>query len=302
MKKPKSKIGVGGSLKLTFVLCMNTLVASSVMAQNWISWVASNGNNSNPCTRALPCADFARAVSVTNAYGIVKAVDAADYGQLYIDRPITIDGNGVAAATTTFLHAPVISVNPPISGSESAPAFAEVTIRNLTINTASSFFQVGILVQDANTHIENVVITGNPSPGVLVDNVNSNGVPLVSVKNLTVVGVDGRDNPGFMVQGGSVTIRDSVFRGGGVLIQGSSFTKHFGTAWIEHSEISFSNGTGLSVGGLDIRAVAHISDCVVTGNAMGILAKGGGQIISFGTNILTGNTVDGATTGSASLK
>jgi hypothetical protein len=50
------------------------------------------------------------------------------------------------------------------------------------------------------------------------------------------------------------------------------------------------------------QATARISDCVITGNNTAISAESGGQIISFGTNMLAGNVTDGAITGSIPLK
>jgi hypothetical protein len=49
-------------------------------------------------------------------------------------------------------------------------------------------------------------------------------------------------------------------------------------------------------------ATARVSDTVITGNGTGIYASNGGQIITLRTNMLAGNTTDGSTPFSISLK
>jgi hypothetical protein len=49
-------------------------------------------------------------------------------------------------------------------------------------------------------------------------------------------------------------------------------------------------------------ATARISDSVITGNNLGISAVNGGQIITFRTNMVAGNTTDGSTLFSTSLR
>jgi hypothetical protein len=59
---------------------------------------------------------------------------------------------------------------------------------------------------------------------------------------------------------------------------------------------------GLLVNNSGFAATARISDCVITGNATGVSTSGGGQIISFRNNTWAGNTTDGTTPFSVSLK
>jgi hypothetical protein len=49
-------------------------------------------------------------------------------------------------------------------------------------------------------------------------------------------------------------------------------------------------------------STARISDSVITGNTTDISAVNGGQIITFRTNMLAGNSTDGSTPFSISLK
>jgi hypothetical protein len=67
-------------MKSTCLLSLTPFAAPSAQAQNDISWVASYGSDSNPCTQASPCRDFITAFGATKTGGIVKALDAADFG------------------------------------------------------------------------------------------------------------------------------------------------------------------------------------------------------------------------------
>jgi hypothetical protein len=66
--------------------------AGSALAQNDVSYVASTGSGSL-CTRAAPCATLQLAHNATNPNGAIKVVDAGDYGNVSITKPITIEGS-----------------------------------------------------------------------------------------------------------------------------------------------------------------------------------------------------------------
>ena len=98
-------------------------------------------------------------------------------------------------------------------------------------------------------------------------------------------------------------MRDSAMRANssGIYIQGNGLGGS-AAASIERSEMSFNANVGLNVDGIAGPAVARYSDCVITGNVTGLAASNGGQIITFRTNMLAGNTTDGSTPFSISLK
>ena len=134
-------------MKYTFVFALTLLAAAPALALNNISWVASTGLDTNDCTRPTPCKSFQTAHDNTNTGGIIKAIDAANYGIVSISKAITIDGNGVGAEIevgTVGVDAIFITTGP-------------VTIRDLTIHLVLN--GNGIIVS-ADTHIENVVIAG----------------------------------------------------------------------------------------------------------------------------------------------
>src|SRR5438128_7684390 len=61
------------------------------------TWVASGGDDVNPCTRAAPCRTFAGALAKTAPGGEIDVVDAGGYGTVTIGKAITIDGSGTLA-------------------------------------------------------------------------------------------------------------------------------------------------------------------------------------------------------------
>jgi len=172
----------------------------------------------------------------------------------------------------------------------------QVTIRNLTIRVSSGGFD-GIDITGGDVHLENVLILGTPTSGVLADGA-SNPVHL-SMKNVTVTNA----RWGINIKGASVSLRDSVIRGGFDGISVIPSAGRAAVALLERCELSYNSNVGLAVdntagGG----ATARVSDTVITGNGTGIVTFSGAQIISFRTNMLAGNTTDGATPFSISLK
>jgi hypothetical protein len=72
-------------------------------------------------------------------------------------------------------------------------------------------------------------------------------------------------------------------------------------AMIERTQI-VSNTVDLSVQTGSAATTARISDCLISGNATGVSTAGPGQIITFRNNSWAGNTTDGSTPFSISLK
>jgi hypothetical protein len=264
--------------------------APRALAQNDISFVSvANGSDSNPCTAAQPCYSFQHAHGVTNSGGTIKAMSAGLYTPVDITKPLTIDGSGVA----------VIVVSPGNTGSgQTIGIYVEfssggnVVIRDIAVHVGPDvdpIWGTGVSIE-ADTQLENVSVTGFATYGVFLNGNSS----FLTAKNLVVSGDPTKGFTGiYMIAGGSASMRDSVITGWQfglyVLSAGCSVV-------IERSEFSF-NGTAVQASG-----TVRTSDSVITGNTLGILAINGGQIVSFRNNLLAGNTTDGATPFSVSLK
>ena len=86
----KSFLMLGGAA----ALCLAALSAAPAHAQNQRSWVASFGDDANPCTRDTPCRTFHGALAETNINGEINCVDAADFAGVFalvITKSVTID-------------------------------------------------------------------------------------------------------------------------------------------------------------------------------------------------------------------
>jgi hypothetical protein len=269
-------------MKLASLFVVTLLAALPALAQNDISWVSRSGDNGNLCTITQPCRTFQVAYNHTNIYGIVKAMDAAEYGAIGIYKPITIDGNGVGATIEASLTTGW-GVNVSNAG--------RVGIRNLTIHVAPGCVCDGIDTGGASyVGIEDVSIIGAPYAGVGV----AGGI--ATIHGLAVTGA----NNGILVSDATATISDSVVGYSNVGIAGAAFTAAT-QVLIERSKM-ISNNIGLSVQNAGFAATARISDCVITGNTTGVSTLTGGQIVTFRNNTWAGNSTDGSTPFSISLK
>jgi Right handed beta helix region len=270
-------------MKYTSILALTLLAAVPALAQNDLSWVSQrSGDDANSCTITLPCKTFQQAYAKTNSGGIVKALDAGEYGAIIITTPVIIDGNGVGA---------IIEVTTANNSGVFVNSSGTVEIRSLSIHVPASCNCPGISTNNSSVSIENVSITGAPSEAVLVD------FGTAAIHGLTVTGAT---STGIYLQDATATISDSIIRysNTGIFVYGASFVTQ---ALIERSQM-ISNAFGLGVQSSGGAATARISDCVITGNNLGVSTLGGGQIITFRNNAWAGNTTDGTTPFSVSLK
>jgi hypothetical protein len=290
------------------------------------TWVASNGNNMNPCTRAAPCASFVVAHNATDPGGEVNCVDAGDFEGISITKSITIDCTGTFASPGTN----GVAINTP---------GVVVTLRGLSINSeGSAQATIGIsFIAGSALHIENCRISGYqagmgtgirfaPVAGVTArlyvsDSViHNNGLPasgggiiiqpsgsgsarvvLDRVQldsNTHGIFADGTGSTGSIV----VQVRDSMSAGNtgngiaAITNAGASFT-----AFVVDRTSSIGNaGSGILAQGAG--ALVHIGDSAVVGNGAGLNTANGGQILSYQDNQATGNAFDGAPTGVLTVK
>src|SRR6185369_1612428 len=90
------------------------------------TFVASNGNDANPCSIAAPCRSFDAAIAKTSSGGEVIVLDSAGYGFVVITQPVSIIAPpGVYAGVSVFSGTGIV-VN---------PVLGKVTLRGLTINS-----------------------------------------------------------------------------------------------------------------------------------------------------------------------
>jgi hypothetical protein len=271
-------------MKPASIFALTLLAAVPALAQPYsTSWVSHSGADTLSCgLTANPCRTFQQAYSHTSNNGVVKAMDAGEYSPINIAKPITIDGNGVGASIDATGHTGVL-----ISGTA-----GPVEIRSLAINgSAAGAPYYGITTQNSsNVVIEDVSITGNITVGVGVTGGTA------AIHGLTVTGAAN----GVLVEDGTLTISDSVVRNSNTAIDVQGINA-IAQVLIERSKV-ISNSLGLFVNNAGFAATARLSDDVITANTTGTATNNGGQIITLRNNTWAGNSTDGSTPFSISLK
>jgi hypothetical protein len=236
-----------------------------------------------------PCRTFSTAVAntVVGGEGEVICLSGGDFGNVNIDRSITIDcGGGVGVAGSITINAPGTVVK----------------LRNLTVNSnLGSSFPFGIqatnvsalLIENchvfgadggespgpaagiyfgpaatATLQISNSVITGNVIP-------NSGGIVIKPASGVQASVTISRSR----VANNSSGIVADTSRGGS--IQGV----------VSDSVISANANSGISVTGPN--AALAVSNTEVTFNATGLSVSGGGKLFTYENNKVEANTTDG---------
>src|SRR5262245_24908093 len=250
------------------------------------TWVASNGSGSS-CTRAAPCGSFQIAHDVTDPEGIIKCVDAGNFGPVTILKSITIDCTGTNGGIATGPNGIIVN----------NASFGGVTLRGLSIDQPPGGSQEGVrfVRSDGGLHIEDCRIT-RFGRGIAIEPSGSNSARVV-LNRVTVernfTGISALSfTPGPIV----VQVGDSVVaRNGSTGIAAFSSNRSEIAAFVvDRSSIVLNGGDGIHAAGAG--AVVHLGNSTVIGNAGGLITVSGGQILSYQNNQASGNGVDGAPT------
>ena len=240
--------------RIPFALLAATLASSlfSVSAHARARvFVASYGNDANPCTFGSPCKTFQQAVNVVDPGGEVTAIDSAGFGPISITKAVTITSpDGVEAGIVPVAGGNAITIN---AGSSDT-----IGLRGLTINGAGNALN-GVAFNTGGTlTIQNCVIRNLTGQGLNFIPSNSSSL---SVSN-SYVGNNG---------------------GHGILVQpngSASATATFNRVETQYNGPS-SYGIGLDSSLTSGTINGSIKDSVSSNN-------GGGYLLNIGnTNFLT---------------
>ena len=299
------------------------LSAAPAFAQSR-TWVSGAGNDANPCSRTLPCLTFAAAHAVTAAGGEINCLDSAGFGTLTITKAISIICEGVVAGVLAS------GVN---GMTVNAGAGDVVVLRGLDfegIGTGNS----GIAFNSgAALHIENCRIRDFNDWGILFTptaaaelyvtgaTISHNGfvaggggievrttagltskvtINQSNVQNNTFgIRADGNGGAGGVI---NMTIRDTVSTGNS--LNGIVGTTPAGMAAIVmmlDRVTSSHNAAGFGVIADGPSTFINVGGSSVAGNANGVGSSNGGTLLSFKTNQIRGNSVDGTPVAAVSL-
>lgn len=296
---------------------------ASALAATPQTFVSGVGNDSNTCTRQLPCRTFAHAITQTDPGGEIVVLDSAEYGTVSIDRDISIEApKGVYAG---------VDVPSGNAGIEITPKATRVALRGLRINSTVANLSIGIAFKSAGTlYVEDCILDGFPGLafkefGITVSNEDpstSNAGTLyvkdTAIRNWEVgikaegfylqndkfglgaeitldrVQLESNDIGLQVLQRHKATIRDSVISGNGTGLSVFAGDFHSAKMVIERCLIAYSGGHGVESYGADSNypGIVVLSDSVVVNNFTGTLRGSGGLLFSRHNNTIEGNAVD----------
>ena len=239
-------------LGLTFALALAALAPADAAATVQRTFVASTGNDANPCSLAQPCRGFARAISQTSASGEVIVLDSAGYGPVTITKSVSLIAPAGIHAGITVFSGDGITVNVPNG---------VVVLRGLTISGQGGANGIFLLAA-SRLRIENCVISNMGMNGVLFS---------ATASELIVIDTIVRDNGASGIGGDSnaFVVLDHVRseHNGTHGFYMATYVGGQGSASISDSVFALNGSNGIWVGATDTSYMfAQIERSVATNN------------------------------------
>ena len=283
---------------LAFIIAL--LFAAEAPAQVARVFLSGTGNDTNDCTNAAtPCRSLQGAVNQCPVNGEIMIMTSGGYGTVTISKSLTIN----APAGVVAFNARTITV--------SIATGDKVVIRGLSLN--------GSVFADPN----GIDFTGSTGGTLVVENTVIAGFTQginQAAATLFVRNCEFRTNDyGILATGGDVTVENcrfeknaygvSVEGGANAVIRNSVVTGYARSGF--GFEVAAVNGktsnlvidkclasnldTGVrTVQDLQSTASAQVTNSSITMNSNGLSTSAGGTIVSYLTNQLWNNTVDGS--------
>ncbi len=244
------------------ILCAAVVAASLALCASQAlaaarTFVASTGNDANPCSVSAPCRTFGAALAATAVGGEVLVLDSAGYGAVNITQAASIIAPSGVYAGISVSSGQGVVVN---------AAGANVVLRGLTITGVGG--TDGIIVQSAaRVYIDNCVVSG----------MSNDGIKITGPTDVSIIDGATRENAyaGVEIDGADVTVeRLHIHKSiAGVRISGN-------TNVTIHDSVVSGNSTGVEINygsaPADSRTVVAISESVIERNAgYGVYASAG---------------------------
>ncbi len=316
------------------VLCATPVLAlvfaAGANAQATRTWVSGVGDDANPCSRTAPCKTFAGAISKTAVSGEINVLDPGGFGAVTITKAISIinDGVGEAGVLVAGTNGIVVAAGPtdnvtlkgltidglgPTAGSINGVQFnsgASLTVEKCRIMEFQSSVSSGIFFQPnsaATLNVRDTVIltngTSSTGGGILVQPVSGGSANVV----LDHVNVMNNFNFGISINGTtsgagavSMSVSNSVSSGNGAQGLVSVTSGAILNVMIDLS--TFANNGTFGVRSTGATSTIRIGNSTITGNGTGLSFGVGGTLLSFGNNLLNGNSSDGAPSSTITTK
>lgn len=251
------------ALAALLAVALQSTAASGQATRTWVSGV---GDDTNPCSRTAPCKTFAGAISKTAAAGEISVLDSAGFGAVAITKSISIVGEGVEASILALgTNGIVVDAGPD----------DVVHLQGLSIEGGGTGLNGIRFLAGGALHVRDCTIRGFRAGSGLGISVEAPGPSRIFVSDTTLAASLG---------------------GIRVLSTGGSEV----AAFLDGVTIEGNAGTGVEADGPG--TVVRLGRSTITHNGTGLSALNKAQIISFKTNALHGNLVDGKPTRKTKLK
>jgi len=282
-------------------------------------FVASYGNDSNPCTFGSPCRNFQQAVTVVDPGGEVTAIDSAGFG------PVTITNKSVSITSPNGVEAGIAIASGGVGITINGLSTDKVKLRGLTLDgagvgAAGIQFNGGASLTVENCVVRNVTADGfqfipnqttlatlavsnsyfddNIHDGIVIEPFSSGAV----TASIDRTGFNNNSHAGLVVSGLSgtgaltVAVADSVAANGtyGFAVE-SGAANSVSNLSLTHILAEGNSNTGVAAIGTN--ATLWLAKSTATGNGNMFLAGSGGVINSYVDNYL--DAANGAPVGVA---
>lgn len=237
-------------------------------AQAFRTYVDGVGDDANPGSHNAPCKTFAGCISKTAAKGEINVLGPGSstegFRAITITKGFTIDGAGTMASIHSF-NGPCVTV--------SAAQGDVITLRNLSLNGESRGGTYGVRITAADlVVIENCAIFGGATHAIDFQPTTTNA--MLHIRGCRIYN-----------SGGAGVFVNATGGAGRVLIENSS---------IEHCAQGIR-----AVAGTVVLINTTVGGCA----GLGLDASGGGgSIVTYHNNRISGNNPDGHATGSVPLR
>jgi hypothetical protein len=271
-------------LRCTVAFIAALFFSAAAHAQLFRAYLASDGNDANPCTLAAPCRLLPAALTAVASGGEIWMLDSANYnsGPVLITKSVTILAVPGALGSVVANGGNAININNSV----------EVALRNLVIvplTGGGGTSGISLTANGAELTVENCLIANLPGYGIAGSN-------LVTLR-VTDSTIRGNGVNGVLVQGGA---RISVTRatisgnaGAGLVVYGSGANTMI--ADITSSTLEGNSNSGLVVQSVTASSVVKVSirDSLIAGNSTGVFVQSGAGAsvtVSASNNTISNNS------------
>ena len=271
-------------------------------------FVASYGNDSNPCTFLSPCKTFQQAVNVVAAGGEVTAIDSAGFGPITINKSVSITSPaGIEAGIVPTSGGSAITIT---AGTSDAVQLRGLTVdgagvaglNGIWMQSGGSLEVVNCLVRNFNTGI--LIFPSNPVT-FLIEDTNASQNANTGIDIAANGDIDGTVNrstmdnngAGFLLlgEGSSGTAKVSIVDSVASNNTNEGFHAFGGGTKVVlalRNVTASNNATGIDGDASGGPATIRLAHSFVTENATGVAQLFSSIVFSYGDNYIDGNTTD----------